>query len=106
MVELLPNCPYSNLEMLESLRLVCCWIMNRASLERTELLANQTIRNIINKLAKTLDINSPPIRYFSSISYKSMSNEMKPIISTLYGEMIMVAKESSMKCYWIKLIDL
>jgi len=62
--ELFLDCPYSDTEIIKSLRLVCCWLLLEYDRQRKILLSNSEV-NAISKMLKQRDICTRPVAYGS-----------------------------------------
>lgn len=72
LVKIFENCPYSNSDMIESLRLVCCWILETLSSQRIKILENEDIKIKLNEGLKSTGTNEfPLLSYSSSPKYKT-----------------------------------
>ena len=72
LVKIFENCPYANSDMIESLRLVCCWILETLSSQRNKVLENKDIKIKLNEGLKNTETNEYPLlSYSSSPKYKT-----------------------------------
>jgi hypothetical protein len=58
--EMFPECPYTDRELIRSLRLVCCWVILEYSSHRSELLEDKDVQKELAKL-KGKDLTKPPL---------------------------------------------
>lgn len=96
MSEIFPHCPYSNLELLHSLRIVCSWIINRTAQERNELLDNENVVGELRHIFDDLCFSSYPIILNSSLSsrQRTLNSSQELSARKIYGEMLKTAAQS------------
>jgi len=57
-----PNCPYSDTQLIKSLRLISCWTLLEYERHRNLLLEHSEIQSLVTTLSKR-DITQPPLDY-------------------------------------------
>ncbi len=60
--ELFPDCPYDNSQLIQSMRLVCCWLVLEFDRQRQLLLDNKKVKGSIDDLAH-INTDVVPMRY-------------------------------------------
>lgn len=83
---LFEDCPFSDTQLIKSLRLVSCWTLLEYERHRNLLLQQPNIRSLLRKLAGR-DITLPPMDYGTWAGKKSQAN-LEIECRTLYGELV------------------
>ncbi|OUS01173.1 hypothetical protein A9Q81_09950 [Gammaproteobacteria bacterium 42_54_T18] len=89
LVSLFANCPFDNKSMIESLRLVCCYVIQLYSQQRDELLANKNIDQVIVDFEHCPTIEVP--MHHASISQMSPN---KSLSALAYGPLLKAVRDS------------
>ena len=77
--EMFPNCPYSDTEIVKSLRLICCWTLLEHKRQREVILLNSEINDLVTRLKKR-NITAPPVSFgvFSGVK-KELNDECRAL---------------------------
>lgn len=93
------NCPYNDTELIQSLRLACCFLLNKFTEIRDDILSNKEIENYLSKLktckyqnvillknpqSLNLTTDAPPLKLINKSSWK----KLKKINELIHQEVI------------------
>ncbi|OUS23818.1 hypothetical protein A9Q99_27715 [Gammaproteobacteria bacterium 45_16_T64] len=92
------NCPFNDSELIESLRLVSCWLLNICQSQRSYLLGNENVKMYLDKIiAQDICILEPPFRslpHDSSAPEKKLHPSLTRLSREAYGSLINSVLES------------
>ena len=84
LANLFPDCPYSDTEIIKSIRLVCCWLLLEHDRQRKVLLGDSKVKAIVMQL-KHKSLTNPPVSHatFTGKNVKDLNDECRRLYAPI-----------------------
>jgi hypothetical protein len=87
-----PKCPYSDIQIIKSLRLVCCWVLLEYNRQRDILLCYDEV-SALTKEVKSKDISTPPVSH-AVFRHNNKQSEIRSESVRLYAPIVQAVLKS------------